>query len=142
MDGDERSNLAEFEAPFKRTLHLPDLLPEPDVEKLFFPGGVVCEVHPQSGAELANRVELLTQEDSSTQVGVMRQLFVGYASHPVILDIARRSNYVVEVRTVDWIKKHPAENYLKDLLVVKRASDKGSPKVEGKVIVSNPLTIS
>ncbi len=157
MRGTEDSPIAGYSAPLKRTLRLRELLPELDVEKLLFPGGVICEVSSRPGAELASRVELLTDENSPEKVGVLRQLFVGYASHPILLDVARRSNYVVEVRTVDWERSHPAEGYMKDLLVVKRALKGTSSDSEGeveapsmwleriglsagdKVIVSNPF---
>ena len=50
----------------------------------------------------------------------MKEIYVAYAYNDMLLDIARRSDHVVEVRSVDWKKKHDAEKYSQDMVVVKR----------------------
>jgi hypothetical protein len=101
----------------KRIVHLPDFIPSPDAERIRFPGGVICKILPNSRVEMAKRVETVL---SNEQSGVLKEMYVAYASNDMLLDIARRSDHVVEVRSVDWKKKHDAEKYSQDMLVVKR----------------------
>lgn len=138
----------------KKIVYLRDLIPSPDAERIRFPGGVVCEVLPNSKAEKAKRVETILSNEKS---GILKEMYVAYASNSTLLDIARRSDYVVEVRSIDWKKRHEAEAYSQDMLVLKRfVGDEGyvgnrilAPSVwmekmgvdaGDHIIVSNPLS--
>ena len=101
----------------KRTVHLHDRIPSPDAQRIRFPGGVICEVIPNSRVEIAKRVEAVLNNEKA---GVLREMFIAYASNPILLEIASRSDHVVEVRSVDWKKKHEAEQYSKDTIILKR----------------------
>lgn len=125
-----------------------------DTQKILFPGGVVCEVAVQSKEEKVKRIELISRERMG--LGVLKELYVTYASHPALLELSRRSNNVVEVRSIKWSKKHSAEAYSKDLVIVKRLHGQeeigirllGAEKwidhirleAGDKVILSNPLS--
>lgn len=119
--------------------------------------GVVCRVKTQDEVQVARRIEVLA-EGAAERIGLLRKLFVGFSSQPEVLDVARRSNYVVEVRSLDWNQKHIAEQYKQDVVVLKRAIDqfghlraregvwvpsiwmeKVGLSTGDRVIVSNPL---
>lgn len=136
---------------WKRTIHLPDLIQEVDREKIRFPGGIICEVASYSVTETARRIEVVGEHK-----GILREICVGFASHPAILDVARRSSYVVEVRSMNWTKRHQAEEYKIDRLLLKRYSNDNqgigsrlltpTPWMKrmrlepgDKIVISNPL---
>ncbi len=102
----------------KRTVKCPGLLPEQDDERVRFPGGIFCEVIPKTVSEIVKRIEIIG--DKKNPLGLLREIFVAYASNPVLLDLARRSDYVIEARRMRWRKKHFAEAYTRDRLVLKR----------------------
>ena len=140
--------------PLKRVVYLPDLIPNPDSDRIRFPGGVICEVIPNGRTETAKRVENVV---SNERAGLLREMFVAYSANQTLLDVARRSDQVVEVRSVDWKKKHDAENYKQDMLLLKRFSgdeehignrllaplkwmEKIGIDVGDRIIVSNPIS--
>ncbi len=140
--------------PLKRVVHLPELIPSPDFDRIRFPGGVICEVIPTSRPEIAKRVESVL---SNERVGLLREMFVAYSANETLLDVARRSDQVVEVRSVDWKKKHDAEMYKQDMLLLKRFSgdeeqlgnrllaplkwmERIGIDVGDKIIISNPIS--
>lgn len=137
----------------KRVVHLDDRIPSPDSHRIRFPGGVICEVIPNSKVEVAKRVEAVLNND---RAGVLKEMVVAYASNSTLLEIASRSDHVVEVRSVDWRKKHEAEKYSKDTIVLKRFVGNeeyignrllapltwmGKMRIDAgdKIIVSNPI---
>jgi hypothetical protein len=118
--------LRRLEGPLKRTITLPDLLPDIDAERLVFPNGVVSKLKAQQGGELTRRIEILGEEESEIY-GVSHDMFVTYTAGDEIWDVARRSNFVVEIRGLrDKPHRRSSERYFKDTLVVKKLVTKAS----------------
>ena len=102
----------------KRVLRLSERISGLDPSRIYFPQGLVRRILPCAKQESSGRVEIPLRTPRSA--GILRKIAVGYASDQKLLSLADLSGGFVEMRIVIWRRKHDAEPYRHELLLLKQ----------------------
>ena len=139
--------MSDFLADHKHIIQYLDLIKPPDPEKIRFPGGVITHIIPSHKYEVKERWQLVTSEHSNLPMVIKTILAVAYTSSKLLLDLARRSDYVVEFRhgknlsrgylLVKGLYGEYEESLGNMLLVPPALIDEN--EITQKAIISNPL---
>src|SRR5579884_3814672 len=85
----------------KRTLRVPKIMPSIDPDRTLFPRGVLTLLkESREATHEVKRIEIFANKSKEGLYGILRRMFVAFSSERELLQIARASDNVIEVRLV------------------------------------------
>ncbi len=125
----------------KRTLRVPKIMPSIDPDRTLFPRGVLTLLkESREATHEVKRIEIFANKSKEGLYGILRRMFVAFSSERELLQIARASDNVIEVRSFSQsgsssFSSPESGRVIEDRLVLKRIEE-ATPDEHSETVIS------